>query len=282
MFSNVHRKEPGTWGARLAFATCLAITLATAPGTAARASVVEQSDVQKDAFRWSGQLAAGQTVEVKGVNGGIHAGPSTTGQVEVEAVKQGRRSDPKLVRIEVVPHAGGVTICAVYPNVDDEANECAPADRGRMNTRDNDVKVEFTVRVPPGVNFTGKTVNGGIEVQGLDARVLLHTVNGSVTFHTNATGEAKTVNGSITGTVGRADWTDTLELKTVNGSITLALPGSVDAEVEANTVNGKIVSDLPISVREMSRRSLKGTLGSGGRGLSLQTVNGSITLKTAS
>ena len=47
-------------------------------------------------------------------------------------------------------------------------------------TRDNDVKVEFTVRVPSGANLAARTVNGGIEARDLDGRVEVSTVNGSV------------------------------------------------------------------------------------------------------
>jgi DUF4097 and DUF4098 domain-containing protein YvlB len=134
--------------------------------------------------------------------------------------------------------------------------------------------------VPAGTNFVGRTVNGAVEARGLDGRVDLHTVNGSVEFSTQGTGSAKTVNGSITGKLGRADWSDTLSLETVNGSITLDLPAGTDTDIEARTVNGRINSALPITVQEFGRRWLKGTLGSGGRGLSLGTVNGSITLKS--
>jgi hypothetical protein len=40
------------------------------------------------------------------------------------ATKHGRRSDPAEVEIEVVEHAGGVTICAVYPSPGSRPNEC--------------------------------------------------------------------------------------------------------------------------------------------------------------
>jgi Putative adhesin len=261
-----------------------ALTALSLLATAIPAPLLAQDDddrpTRREEFKWSGQIAPGQTVEVKGVNGPIHAEPSTSGQVEVYAIKSGRRSDPRGVTIKVVPHAEGVTICSVYPNVEDEPNECLPGRRGRMNTRNNDVKVEFTVRVPSGANLAARTVNGGIDARDLDGRVEVSTVNGSVDFSTQGTGVAKTVNGSINGKLGRADWTDTLELETVNGSITLALPAGTDADVDARTVNGRINSSLPLTLQEMTRRSLKGTLGSGGRGLSLGTVNGSITLKS--
>ena len=80
--------------------------------------------------------------------------------------------------------------------------------------------------------------------------------------------------------MGRADWTDTLEMSTVNGSITLTLPATLNTDVRASTVNGDIASTSrsPISGR-VSRRRLEGTIGGGGRSLALESVNGSITLK---
>lgn len=255
----------------------LAVGIGAAP---LRASAQDDPATRRDDFKWAGPLSPGQSIEIKGVNGSIHAEPSTSGQVEVVAVKTGRRSDPRSVTIQVVPHGDGVTVCSVYPSVDDERNECAPGRQGRMNARNNDVKVEFTVRVPAGTNLVARTVNGGVEARDLDGRLDLTTVNGSVQFNTLGTGKAQTVNGSITGKLGRADWADTLELETVNGSITLDLPAGTDADVDARTVNGRIESSLPLTLHEFSRRSLKGTLGAGGRNLSLGTVNGSITLKS--
>src|SRR5256714_3930122 len=111
-------------------------------------------------FHWKGQLAAGKTIEIKGVNGDISA-VAGSGEVEVTAVKHARKSDPDEVKIAVVPHDGGVTICAMYPSNGRRDNSCEPDERGHMNTHDNDVVVDFTVRVPAGVRFVGRTVNGG-------------------------------------------------------------------------------------------------------------------------
>lgn len=232
-------------------------------------------------FRWHGAVAPGAAVEIKGVNGNVVAGRADGHEVEVVAEKRARRSDPESVTIEVVPHGDGVTICAVYPNGDGgRANECAPGEGGRMNVRDNDVTVDFTVKVPPGVRFIGRTVNGDVEAQQIGAAVSLKTVNGSVTFSTSASGDASTVNGSIRGNLGRTDWADTLEFNTVNGSVVLTLPNDVNTDVKAQTVNGDISTDFPLTVTgRWSRRRLQGTIGGGGRMLSIETVNGGITLK---
>jgi len=179
------------------------------------------------------------------------------------------------VRIEVVEHDGGVTICAVYPR---EGNECLPGDRGRLSVRNNDVKVEFEVEVPDGVRFTGRSVNGSIRAEDLDSDVIAHTVNGAIDISTNGRAEAETVNGSIEADMGRADWDHDVGFETVNGSISLTLPEDVNADVRARTVNGRIRTDLPLTVREVGRRRLDGRLGDGGPELELETVNRSITL----
>jgi hypothetical protein len=231
-------------------------------------------------FNWSGRLAPGKTLEIRGVNGSIDASGGG-GEAEVRATKTARRSDADSVEIKVIEHADGVTICAVYPTPRDASrpNECRPGGGGRMNTRDNDVNVNFSVRVPAGVKLSANTVNGGINVRGLDADARAHTVNGSIKLNTDGRAEAQTVNGSIEASMGRADWDGNNEFKTVNGAIHLELPGDLSTEVRAQTVNGDIETDFPLTVSgRFSRRSLQGRIGGGGRELVLETVNGGIRL----
>jgi hypothetical protein len=185
------------------------------------------------------------------------------------------------VDVRVVEHGGGVTICAVYPTpAGQRPNECAAGSEGRMSTRDNDVQVDFTVRVPAGVHFIGRTVNGEIDARDLPGDAEAHTVNGGVTVEAAGHALARTVNGSIRARMGRADWTGDAEFATVNGGITLELPAGTGADVEARTVNGGIETDFPLEVRgRVSRRRMSGTIGGGGRKLTLETVNGAIHLR---
>jgi hypothetical protein len=233
-------------------------------------------------FRWSGRIAVGNAIEVRGVNGDVRAMPASGAEVEVTAEKrEGRRGDPDDVTVEVVEHGDGVTICAVYPSRSGE-NECRPGG-GKMNVKDNDTKVDFTVRVPAGVRFRGHSVNGDVEARGLEGDVRAHTVNGSVQVSTSGFAEATTVNGSIRAEMGRVDWSGGLDFSTVNGSITVMLPGEVNAEVSASTVNGSIETDFPLTVSgRFSSKKMRGVIGSGGRDLHFQTVNGSIKLRRAS
>ena len=233
-------------------------------------------------FNWHGRLAAGKRLEVKGVNGDVRAVLASGAEAVVNARKHSRRSDPDEVEIKVVESEDGITICAVYPTPRRarEENDCAPGDRWHSNTENNDVVVDFEVQVPAGVEFNGKTVNGEMSAEGLKGDAHVSTVNGSVRVTTTGLAEASTVNGSVYAQMGRADWTDDLEFSTVNGGITLILPVKLDTEVRASTVNGEIETDWPLMVSgRFSNRRIRGTIGAGGRALSLSTVNGEIRLK---
>lgn len=242
--------------------------------TAAPGPVVQEAQD----FRWSGRIDAGKTLEIRGVNGEVRVERATGAEAEVVAHKSGRKSDPASVEIVVVPHGNGVTICAVYPAVDGRENECEPGG-GHNNVRDNDVEVEWIVKVPDAVKLGAYTVNGDVTVRDVGGEVRASTVNGDVDVSTRGIAEASTVNGSIRAALGRADWTGTMEFTTVNGGITIEVPDGLNTTVEASTVNGSIETDFPITVQgRFGSRRLQGTIGSGGRDLELETVNGSIRL----
>jgi hypothetical protein len=234
----------------------------------------------EEEFRWSGDVPAGKSIEIKGVNGGIRAEQTSGNQVEVVATKSGHRSDPKSVKIKVVEHAHGVTICSVYPSSDSgQPNECQPGSGGRMNARNNDVKVDYVVRVPSGVGFVGRTVNGGIHADGLKGDVEGYSVNGGIQLSTSGLVQAKTVNGGINAMLGSTDWNGRLAFETVNGGIKVELPPNANTDFEAETVNGRVSSDFPITVvGKINPRKLSGTIGNGGRSLVMKTVNGSVAL----
>jgi hypothetical protein len=256
---------------------------ATAPSPTDGPDAAYRILVQEDEeFRWSGAMQPGATLEIKGVNGEVVAEGVSGSQAEVVAVKKGKDDDPSEVRIEVVEHAGGVTICALHPRKPDkEPYECAPGKSGEIGAEDNDVSVKFTVSVPRGVNLSAQTVNGGIEAMSIDGDVKAQTVNGGVKVSATGAAQGQTVNGSVSVSMGRAE--GPLSFQTVNGSITVELPGDAAADVRAQTVHGQINTDFPITIKgRFGMRNAQGTIGGGGPDLSLQTVNGSINLKRAS
>ncbi len=231
-----------------------------------------------DELPWSGAIAEGDRIEIKGVIGDVRALAAAGSTTEVSATKSGRTSDPSQVTFAVVEHAGGVTICAVYPTPPGEPpNQCLPGDEGQSNVRDNDVEVDFTVMLPAGVVFVGRTVNGAVAATNVASDVFASTVNGGVSVSTSRHAEATTVNGAVNVSIGVADWDRDLELTSVNGSVTIEVPSDTNARVRASTVNGIVRSDFPLATTLLGNAA-EGTIGSGGRLLTLSTVNGDINL----
>ncbi len=230
-------------------------------------------------FEWRGQIAQGDEIEIKGVIGSIQASATSGDSVVVSWTKTSQESELSSVSIQVIPHGDGVTICAVYPDVPGETpNQCLPGNRGNMSVQDNDVRVTFTVSVPAGVVFDGRTVSGDVTAQSISSDAFLRTVNGDVLVSTSGIAEGSTVVGSVTATIGAAEWDRDLDFVTVSGNVTVTVPANTNANVDAAVVTGSIVSDFPLT--DVSPGHKQGTLGTGGRTLTLATVTGNITLRS--
>lgn len=241
-------------------------------------AVAQAQDSER--WNWSKQLPSGQIVEIRGVNGSISATAATGSEVQVRAAKHADRSDVSDVKLVVLEHDAGVTICAVYPSGDRSPNECKRGG-GRNNVRNNDVRVDFEVQLPRGVRLIAQTVNGNVRATGLQSDVAANTVNGNIEASTSGLVSAKTVNGSIDARIGRSDWRDELALETVNGNVTLEVAGEVNADVSASTVTGGIETDFPLTVSgRFGPKNVSGTIGNGGRKLSLTTVNGDLEIRS--
>jgi hypothetical protein len=267
------------------FARPVASLVAVACTTLALALPASAQDSRREsAFTWSGAIPAGRTIYIKNINGAVEVERSTSGRVEVTAEKRWRRGNPEDVRIEQKKSGDDVVICALWSEGSTCDERGIRSERGmRWNDR-NDVSVRFTVRVPEGVRADLATVNGGIEVTGVNTEVRANTVNGSISAR-SAGGpvRAKTVNGSINVSMGTLGSAQDLEYETVNGGIVIELPANFGAELELSTVNGRVSTDFPITVSgTLSPRRLRGTVGDGRTRLRASTVNGSVTLKRGS
>lgn len=235
------------------------------------------NDPPRPECEWRGQIAAGGRIEVLGINGDIAASLVEGDEVIVSWVKRGIHHDPSEVTIEVVTHDEGVTICAVYPSPPGElSNECRPGG-GRNSVRDNDVEVTFRVGVPRGVAFYGRIVTGDIEAYALESDAFVSTVTGDVSVSTSGLAIAASVTGSVFASIGLTDWDRDLTFCTVTGSVTVDIPSGTNADVYATAVTGSVYSEFPLSKDWAG--VWRGTLGSGGRKLTVAAVTGSVSLR---
>ncbi len=163
--------------------------------------------------RWTAPLAAGQTIEIKNINGSIRAEPADGENVEIIALQKGG------AQVSIVQHEGGLLV----------------------RNGDN-VQVDFLIRVPKHIRLIARTINGAVDAKQLDSQTEAHTVNGDIHLSTSGSATAETTNGSIDAALGQIQ--DGARFRTVNGKISLHLPCG-PATVRAHTVHGEIASAIP-------------------------------------
>jgi hypothetical protein len=230
---------------------------------------------QIDDFEWRGPIARGRLVEIRGINGDIHALPSTSGEVEVVARVANEDGDAEPVQVQLVPGDGGLTICATRPG----QTECQPVEQS--STQGPGARVDFFVRVPEGVGFRGRTVNGAVEAESLRSDVEAYTVNGQVRISTTGSAQARTVNGSITASLLNPFWHKAPQFSTVNGGITLNLPARLNTFLRAETRNGKVLTDFASLRGRITDQRIEGRIGAGSAvtPLVIHAINGTIQIK---
>jgi hypothetical protein len=248
------------------------------------------SDTAGD-FHWTGAVAPNAWVRIHNISGNVRIEPGTGNSVEITGHKiVGHGADPSRVRIMLErsgPSNGDVTVCALW-----DATDSASCDSRfdvfhrhvHWGDNDNDVSVEFIVRLPKGVNIGAKTVNGDIAIRGATGEVESATVNGSVKGESlGGPVSAETVNGDVQITVATIVGQPHLDFRSVNGSLTVYLPAKLGAEVELTTVNGDLESDFPLTMTgHLDPHREHGTIGGGGGvAVHAETVNGSIALRQA-
>ena len=224
---------------------------------------------------WTGAMHAGQTLTVKNISGDITVEPASGETAEINAEKSGRDADQ--VQISIISNEEGVEVCTIYPG---EGNTCDHSHSDNVRAR-----VDYTIKIPRDVKLRAANVNGEVTAENLGAEADVSSVNGSVRVSTATWAEAESVNGSVHAKLGRADWPSQAEFKSVNGNVDVTVPADLNADVRFSTLNGNIHSDFNYTVASGTRigghpgTKVDATIGSGGRGLRLESVNGDLDLR---
>jgi hypothetical protein len=141
----------------------------------------------------------------------------------------------------------------------------------------NNVRIDYSLRVPPTVALDLKTVNGRIATRGIEGETELVTVNGQIDAEVAGAKEmsARAVNGRIRATFVR-DFTGA-NLKTVNGRVTAILPASASFSCNLSQVNGDFEASFPLSIHSHpGNRRVSGEVNGGRYRLHITTVNGDV------
>jgi hypothetical protein len=262
-----------------------ALTLTPAAGRAQSRRAEAERQSNRD-FRWEGSVPEGRWLYLRNLSGEIRVERASGNRVEITAEKSWRRGNPDDVRVEVTRVGSGdqdLLVCGLWRDnseCDENGYRMRDERRNRDWDRNNDVALDFVVRLPAGVKLAVSTVNGGVDVDGATSEVEATAVNGGVTARSSGGPvNATTVNGNIDVRMGSTGDGD-LRFETVNGSVEVWVPDGLDAVVDMRTVNGRVGSDFPMTVSgRINPRSIRATIGRGGRRIQLETVNGSVELR---
>ncbi|HWA28938.1 MAG TPA: hypothetical protein VG734_25020 [Lacunisphaera sp.] len=242
-----------------------ALLLSTALlATAASAKVTEK-------FSQTYPLDANGTIRVENVNGTVEIVAWDKAEVSLEAEKSAR-TEEGLQRMQIKIDATNRRL-AVKTEMEK-----------KWKFWDNmNAQVHYKLMVPAGVSLERiDVVNANIEVTDVKGDVNLSTVNGGVDARGLAgAGHFESVNGSLRVAYAALPASGNIGLETVNGSCKLLVPPGAAFDLSAETVNGHISCDFPITLQKSGRRELRGPVNGGGPRVSLESVNGGLSVEKA-
>jgi len=263
-------------------------------------------------FVWTARVGDGGTLTVRNIVGDITVTEASGDRVEVRAEKKMRgRGDPSEITFDVQESSSGATICTVY------RGESACEDGSFSNTR---FSVRYTIAMPRGLRLRATTGNGELSVDRAGSEVDLHTGNGGIRIGettgrvTAATGNgdlevenargpvrASTGNGRIfvattagpvSATTGNGEidvrmqsLSSSGDMNFVSGSgaVRITLPSDFNGDIDASTGNGDLRTDFAIRlIGRLDPQHMRGTIGTGGRTIHLQTGNGRLEIRKGS
>ncbi len=232
----------------------------------ANASVI--SEVQ-DQINKTVTLAPGSNVRVSGINGFVVVETSDSDRAEINIqVKASSQEAMDRKPIIVENTANSLTIRTENDR------------EGKHNWDRGWVKHEVRLRLPRAISLKVSSVNGKVEVGQITGEIAVSSVNGRVDVAQAGTAtDMSSINGHTSVSIKHLS-EGGLRVSSINGGVEIGLPAGTNADVEVRSVNGGINSDMPINViGEMRRGQLVGKLGSGGARITVNSVNGGVTLR---
>lgn len=223
-----------------------------------------------ETFKHTYPLAADGTVHLENINGDIDIVAWDRAEVSLEAEKRGKTDeDLRKVTLEINSSPAKLSVKTKY------------AKKSGWLFGSINASVRYKLLVPAGARLHKiDTVNSDITVTGVRGSVNLDTVNGSITA-TGLAADARldSVNGSLSAEFASLDGVNEVKLDSINGRARVTLPKGASARIDADSVNGRVSVDQQIRLGKARRHSLTGEIGTGGPSISLETVNGAISVK---
>jgi len=219
-------------------------------------------------------LDDGGRFAISNVNGSITITGEAGNQVEIVATKKAdNQKDLDNIEIEISHSASEIVV----------DTEVGDSDKW-FSFGNNSGEVRYEVTLPAGTVLDSvDTVNGDVNISGVSGEVVAESVNGDLEISGLADDAAlSTVNGSIEAEFVKLEGQQRVKAETVNGRVTIILPADADVDVSADTLNGGInARDFNLETEEgFVGSDLNGKIGNGSARLNIDTVNGSVKIRS--
>ncbi len=219
-------------------------------------------------------LEDGGQFSVSNVNGSITVTGGKGDSVEIIAIKKAKnQKDLDAIEIEISHSASEIEI----------ETELGGSDSW-YSFGSTSGQVRYEIMLPGGTNLDSvDTVNGDVTISGVYGNVAAESVNGDLDI-SDLVGDVdlSTVNGSVNAAFAKCEGEQSIKTETVNGRVTISLPESSDVQITADTLNGGINGrDFGLKTdKGFVGSDLNGKIGSGSARLNIDTVNGSIKIRS--
>ena len=216
-------------------------------------------------------IAQGGLLKLKNFSGRVTITAADRNDIAIEAVRRATRERLDHIKLDI--QASGKT-------VEIEANR---RDESWPIRNNNVVETDFDIQVPRELDLNIHVFSSPVEVNGVKGDLQVESFSGKLVL-TDVVGrlELKTFSGNIRVGAGAAGDAPAVEAETFSGDIEAAVAPTASADVDFSTFSGDIDSDLPLTLKSKSKRTLRATLNSGAaNALRFKTFSGDVRLMGA-
>jgi hypothetical protein len=215
-------------------------------------------------------LASGGTLRLKNFSGRVTIIGTNRTDAAIDAVRRGTRERLDHSKLDI--HTEGNTLV-----VNANQQESSWFNWSRHNRV---VETDLDIKVPRNTNLDIDVFSAPVTVDGVEGSHKAHGFSSRLRFE-NITGpvRAHTFSGSIE--IAAKSWqpNQTIDIDTFSGDVALHVPETARGTVSFNSFSGHLNSDIPLTLRSSSRRSVKAELGTAsadGGTLRVKTFSGSV------
>jgi len=192
-------------------------------------------------------IRAGGTVRVKNFSGRVTITGSRRSDVTIHAIRRAPRERLDHIKLEVTETSTGITI---------DANKKDSEWRERDN---NVVETDMEILVPDDVRLDVDVFSSDVKIETVTGNQKLKTFSGKI---------------EVDGTSGSVD------AETFSGDIELRLTPGAGGRFNFETFSGDLRSDIDLTTRSASKKSVSGLVGTGGNNeYSFKTFSGDVRLR---